>query len=73
LGGGRVSKNAGGADPPRASVPVVHVTQALQPVTDLTRQVTAEAGVPHTIPGLRQAVVALRNVAWWSEATCRLG
>jgi succinyl-CoA synthetase beta subunit len=26
-------------------------------------------GVSYLIPGLRQAVVALRNVAWWSEAT----
>jgi succinyl-CoA synthetase beta subunit len=29
----------------------------------------AQGGVPYVIPGLRQAVVALRNVAWWSGAT----
>ncbi len=29
----------------------------------------AHGGVSYVIPGLRQAVVALRNVAWWSEAT----
>jgi acyl-CoA synthetase (NDP forming) len=29
----------------------------------------ARAGVSYVIPGLRQAIVALRNVAWWSEAT----
>jgi len=28
-----------------------------------------QGGVRYVIPGLRQAVVALRNVAWWSEAT----
>jgi acetate---CoA ligase (ADP-forming) len=28
-----------------------------------------QGGVPYVIPGLRQAVVALRNVAWWSETT----
>jgi acetate---CoA ligase (ADP-forming) len=29
----------------------------------------AHGGVNYLIPGLRQAVVALRNVVWWSQAT----
>ncbi len=66
---GQVFTNAIGAGARRARVPVVNVTQVLQPITDSTRRVTAEAGIRHTIPGLRQAVVALRNVAWWSGVT----
>jgi acyl-CoA synthetase (NDP forming) len=33
--------------------------------------VMARAGVNYVIPGLRQAIVAMRNVAWWSEVTRR--
>jgi hypothetical protein len=29
----------------------------------------AAAGIPYAIPGLRSAVLALRNLAWWSRAT----
>lgn len=52
-----------------AACPTVYVNQVVQPVTDYTRSVMARGGVGYVIPGLRQAVVALRNVAWWSEAT----
>jgi hypothetical protein len=45
------------------------VPQALQPVTGRTRQVMAMAGVGHVIPGLRQAMVALAGLGWWSRAT----
>lgn len=58
-----------GAGAQAARVPVICVPQTLQPVTDRTRQVMAEAGIPYLIPGLRHAVVALRNVGWWSERT----
>jgi hypothetical protein len=29
----------------------------------------AQANIPYAIPGLRHCVAALRNVAWWSQAT----
>jgi acyl-CoA synthetase (NDP forming) len=58
-----------GAGIGRASVPVVYVNQAVQPVTDYTRGLMAQAGIPHVIAGLREAVMALRNVAWWSQAS----
>lgn len=63
---GQALADAIGAGSRRASVPVVQTTQALQPVTEYTGQVLATAGIGHVIPGLRQAVVALRNLAWWS-------
>ncbi|MCX4098600.1 acetate--CoA ligase family protein [Nocardia sp. alder85J] len=53
----------GGAN---ASTPVTLVNQVLQPITDYTKSVLAEAKIAHLIPGLRQSVVALRNLAWWS-------
>ena len=52
-----------------AAGPTVYINQVLQPITDYTRAIMAQAGVNYVIPGLRQAVVALRNVAWWSAAT----
>ncbi len=66
--GGQVFVDAIGAGAATAAVPVVYVNQVLQPITDHTREVLAAGGVPYAIPGLRQAVVALRNVAWWSQA-----
>jgi succinyl-CoA synthetase beta subunit len=47
----------------------VYINQVMQPVTDYTRSVMARGGVGYVIPGLRQAVVALRNVACWSQDT----
>ena len=66
---GQVFADAIGAGAASARVPVVLLTQALQPITGYTRQVMARAGIAHAIPGLRHAVVALRNLGWWSEAT----
>jgi acyl-CoA synthetase (NDP forming) len=58
-----------GAGMRAASCPTAYVNQVMQPVTGYTRASMEQGGVPYVIPGLRQAVVALRNVAWWSEAT----
>src|SRR6201995_5104699 len=52
-----------------AACPAAYINQGMQPVTGFTRASMAQGGVPYVIPGLRQAVVALRNVAWWSQAT----
>ena len=51
-----------------AACPAAYINQVLQPITDYTRSAMAHGGVGHVIPGLRQAMVALRNVAWWSDA-----
>jgi acyl-CoA synthetase (NDP forming) len=66
---GQLLVDAIGAGIAAAPGPVVYVNQVLQPVTAYTREVMATGGVPYVLPGLRQAVVALRNVAWWSDAT----
>jgi hypothetical protein len=58
-----------GAGMRAASCPAAYINQVMQPVTGFTRASMAQGGVPYVIPGLRQAVVALRNVARWSEAT----
>jgi acyl-CoA synthetase (NDP forming) len=52
-----------------ARCPVAVINQVMQPVTGYTRAVMNHGRVPYVIPGLRQAIVALRNVAWWSQAT----
>ena len=52
-----------------AACPTAYINQVMQPVTDHTRTMMRNGGVSYVLPGLRQAVVALRNVAWWSEAT----
>jgi acyl-CoA synthetase (NDP forming) len=62
-----------GAGIAAAPGPVVYVNQVLQPVTAYTREVMATGGVPYVLPGLRQAVVALHNVAWWSDVTRHAG
>jgi acetate---CoA ligase (ADP-forming) len=62
-----------GAGMRAAACPTVYINQVMQPVTDYTRSVMAHGGVDYVIPGLRQAVVALRNVAWWSGATRAAG
>ena len=58
-----------GAGMTEAACPTVYINQVMQPITGYTRTIMAQAGVPYVIPGLRQAVVALRNVGWWSDAT----
>jgi acyl-CoA synthetase (NDP forming) len=61
--------DAVGAGMQAAACPTAFINQVIQPVSDYTRSVMAHGGVGYLIPGLRQAVVALRNVAWWSDAT----
>ena len=66
---GQMFVDAIGAGMRAASCPTVYVNQVMQPVTGYTRAAMEQGGVSYVIPGLRQAVVALRNVAWWSEVT----
>jgi acyl-CoA synthetase (NDP forming) len=58
-----------GAGMAAAACPTVYINQVMQPVTGYTQQVMAAGNVPYSIPGLRQAMVALRNVGWWSDVT----
>ena len=66
---GQMFVDAIGAGMRAASCPAAYINQVMQPVTGYTRASMEQGGVPYVIPGLRQAVVALRNVARWSEAT----
>ena len=66
---GQMFVDAIGAGMRAAHCPTAYVNQVMQPVTGYTRASMERGGVPYVIPGLRQAVVALRNVAWWSEAS----
>lgn len=61
--------NAVGAGAKHAQTPVTFINQVMLPVTETTREILLEGDVPHALPGLRQAVVALGSIAWWSEAT----
>jgi len=65
---GQMFVDAIGAGMRAASCPTAYINQVLQPVTGYTRATMEHGGVPYVIPGLWQAVVALSNVAWWSEA-----
>ena len=58
-----------GAGMRAAACPAVYISQVMLPITDYSRESMALGGVPYAIPGLRQAIVALRGVAWWSEVT----
>jgi acyl-CoA synthetase (NDP forming) len=51
-----------------ARTPAVYVNQVMLPVTDNTRAVMEHGRVPHVVPGLRAATVALRHLGWWSQA-----
>jgi acyl-CoA synthetase (NDP forming) len=66
---GQMFVDAIGAGIRAAACPGVYINQVMQPITDYTRTVMEHGQVPYVIPGLRQAIVALRNVAWWSGAT----
>ena len=66
---GQMFVDAIGAGMQAASGPTAYINQVMQPVTDFTRASMEHGRVPYVIPGLRQAVVALRHVAWWSQAT----
>lgn len=63
---GQALADAVGAGARAARVPVVCISHAVQPVTGRTRQVLAQAGIPYLIPGLRNGMLVLRNVARWS-------
>jgi len=52
-----------------AACPTVYINQVMQPITGYTQQVMAAGNVPYSIPGLRPAMVALRNIGWWSDVT----
>jgi acyl-CoA synthetase (NDP forming) len=66
---GQMFVDAIGAGIQAASCPTAYINQVVQPVTDVTRASMEHGRVPYVIPGLRQAVVALHHVAWWSQAT----
>jgi acyl-CoA synthetase (NDP forming) len=58
-----------GAGMRAAACPAAYISQVMLPITDYSRESMALGGVPYAIPGLRQAIVALRGVAWWSQVT----
>jgi len=58
-----------GAGIQSARCPVAYINQVMQPITGYTRAVMERGQIPYVIPGLRQAVVALRNIGWWSQST----
>ena len=62
-----------GAGMQAAACPAVYICQVMQPITDYTGAVLRHGQVPYVIPGLRPAIVALRNVAWWSQASRAAG
>jgi acyl-CoA synthetase (NDP forming) len=66
---GQIFIDAIGAGMRAAACPTAYVNQVMQPISAVTRASMERGGVPYAIPGLRQAVVALRNVAWWSRAS----
>ena len=66
---GQVFVDAIGAGMRAAACPSAYINQVMQPISGYTRASMERGGVPYAIPGLRQAVVALRNVAWWSQAS----
>jgi acetate---CoA ligase (ADP-forming) len=66
---GQVFVDAIGAGMQAAVGPTAYINQVMLPVTDYTRASLERGCVPYALPGLRQAMVALRNVAWWSEVT----
>jgi acyl-CoA synthetase (NDP forming) len=66
---GQVLVDAIGAGMQAASCPTAYINQVMQPVTDYTRTSMEHGQVSYVLPGLRQAVAALRNVAWWSDVT----
>jgi acetate---CoA ligase (ADP-forming) len=69
---GQATANAVGEGIARSEVPVVYVNQTMQPLSDYTREVMAEARIPYVVAGLRHAMVALAKIAGWSLAIGRL-
>jgi acetate---CoA ligase (ADP-forming) len=66
---GRMFVDAIGAGMAAAACPTAYINQVMQPVTAYTQEIMEQGNVPYVIPGLRQAIVALRNVGWWSDVT----
>jgi acyl-CoA synthetase (NDP forming) len=66
---GQMFVDAIGAGMAAAGCPAAYINQVMQPVTAYTRQVMEHGNVPYVIPGLRQAMVALRSIGWWSDVT----
>jgi acyl-CoA synthetase (NDP forming) len=66
---GQMFVDAIGAGMAAAACPAAYINQVMQPVTAYTRKVMDQGNVPYAIPGLRQAMVALRHVGWWSDVT----
>jgi acyl-CoA synthetase (NDP forming) len=56
-----------GAGAQAAQVPVTLINQVMLPITDTTRAILAKGAVPHAIPGLTSAVVALGKLTEWSQ------
>jgi acyl-CoA synthetase (NDP forming) len=50
-----------------SAIPVVFVNQVMQPITETTRAVMAQGGLPFTICGIAQAVAAVGHIGWWSR------
>jgi acetate---CoA ligase (ADP-forming) len=69
---GQATANAVGEGIARSGVPVVYVNQTMQPLSDYTREVMAEARIPYVVAGLRHAMVALVKIAGWSQAIGQL-
>lgn len=57
-----------GAGVARSTKPVIYVNQVSQPITDRTKDVLAQAGIPYVVAGLRQSMVALGHIGRWSAA-----
>jgi acyl-CoA synthetase (NDP forming) len=68
---GQATANAVGEGIARSEVPVVYVNQTMQPLSDYTRAVMAEARIPYLVAGLRHAMVALAKMTEWSQAIGR--
>src|SRR5262249_35032569 len=66
---GQMFVDAIGAGMRSASCPAAYINQVMPPVAGSPGHLVARGGVRYVAPGRRQAVVALRNVARWSEAT----
>jgi acyl-CoA synthetase (NDP forming) len=69
---GQATANAVGEGIARAGIPVVYVNQTMQPLSDYTRAVMAEARIPYLVTGLRHAMVALAKITGWSQAVRQL-
>jgi acetate---CoA ligase (ADP-forming) len=58
-----------GAGAAQAHTAVSMINQVMLPVSETTRRLLDEGGVPHAIPGLTQSMTALSALTWWSQTT----